>query len=73
MIAVEEIGMKPPAVKPRPQSYAICPLGGSLSGKPKKVTFTLLLVEQACTALSIEAMLTAERESGFIVKEIGRG
>ena len=60
-------------MNPRPQLYAICPLGGSLSGYPKNVTLTLLFVEQACPALSIEAVLMTKRASFFIVKGLGIG
>ena len=58
----------PPAVKPRPQLYEICPLGGSLSGKPKKVILTPLLIEHACADFDkIAAIPKVERVIDFIM------
>lgn len=61
----KRIGL-PPAVKPRPQSWAIWLLGGSLSGNPKKVILTELETEQAC----VNEGMRREIEMRFVVRNV---
>lgn len=60
----------PPAVKPRPQSWAIWVLGGSLSGKPKKVILTSLSTEHAWMSEGVRVAIERRFEVRKVVSFI---